>query len=382
MTAKAIVTIVQRRLTHYRVPLFEAMREQLASEGVRLRLLHGAATREEKQKRDEGHISWAEPLSTRYLLGGRVCWQPFMRQAYPSDLIVVTQENKLVNNLLALAAPIRPAIAFWGHGRNMQAPNADGPAERFKRWTTRRVDWWFAYTELSAALVHSAGFPRERISVLDNSIDTGTLRRDLAEARKRPQKWLRDSFGLGDGPIAIYVGSLYKEKRLPFLIESAQMLQRELPEFELAIAGDGPERAWIETQAQQLTFVKYVGSIRGTRKAELLASADIMLNPGLVGLGILDAFVAGLPLMTTDCHIHSPEISYLTNGYNGCMTENSIDRYVAATLSLLRNAQELRRLQAGASASGEHYSIENMTDRFCDGLLRCLSVLRTPTAAI
>lgn len=378
----ATVTIVQRRLTHYRVPLFEAMREQLSKDGVRLRLLHGDATVAERQKRDEGCIEWAEHLTTRYFLDDRVCWQPFMRQAAGSDVIVVTQENKLINNLLALTTPKRPAVAFWGHGRNMQARRDDSPAERFKRWTTRRVDWWFAYTELSARFVREDGFPSERITVLQNSIDTGTLRANLELARQRPRSSLRQGFGLGAGPVAVFVGSLYEEKRLPFLIEAARRLQSEMPDFELVVAGQGPQQQWIEAQAEQFHFIKYVGSVHGTRKAELLASADIMLNPGLVGLGILDAFVAGLPLMTTDCHLHSPEIAYLADGQNGCMTPDSIDHYVEATLALLRNGAELARLQAGAAASGEHYSIEHMTQRFCAGLLRCLSVVRPMGSAL
>ncbi|MFY9509562.1 MAG: hypothetical protein WAQ05_01135, partial [Rubrivivax sp.] len=181
MTRRRVVTVVQRRLTHYRVPLFEQMRQRLDADGIDFRLLHGEATAPEAAKHDAGHIAWAETLPTRYLLDGRLCWQPFMHRAAASDLVVVTQENKLLNNLLAIASPWRrPALAFWGHGRNMQAPQPDGARERFKRWTTNRVDWWFAYTALSADFVRNDGFPAARITVLDNSIDTGELRAAVA----------------------------------------------------------------------------------------------------------------------------------------------------------------------------------------------------------
>lgn len=41
-TAQRVI-IVQRRLTHYRVPLFELLRNDLAAEGIQLDLLVGQA---------------------------------------------------------------------------------------------------------------------------------------------------------------------------------------------------------------------------------------------------------------------------------------------------------------------------------------------------
>ena len=61
-------------------------------------------------------------------------------------------ENKLIQNHLLLLGPRRFRLAFWGHGANLQSDNPHGLKERFKRWTTNRVDWWFAYTQMSADL--------------------------------------------------------------------------------------------------------------------------------------------------------------------------------------------------------------------------------------
>lgn len=368
------VTIVQRRLTHYRVPLFEQMRSILERQGVQLRLLYGEPTQAERSKNDSGEIDWGEKLPTHYLAKGRLCWQPFAAPARGSDLLILTQENKLLNNLVALAAPSRgTALAFWGHGRNMQASNPASLRERFKRWTTRRVDWWFAYTQMSADFVRADGFPAERITVVNNSIDTGELRRAVEAARQFPASELRSRLGLQGGPLAVFVGSLYADKRIPFLLDAAQAIQKQVPAFQLAIAGDGPERALVEQVAARASFIKYLGGVRGRQKAELLASADLMLNPGLVGLGIVDAFVAGLPLLTTDCGIHSPEISYLCHDVNGLMTADTMSAYVSTTLALLASREELARLRCAALKSGAELSIERMAERFCLGIMACLS---------
>lgn len=373
MTSSRVVTIVQRRLPHYRVALFECLRSQLAGDNCRLRLLHGDPTPQEALKNDSGTVAWAEHLPTHYAMDGRICWQPFMSAAAGSDLIIITQENKLLANLPALVSVRRRTrLAFWGHGRNMQAERPDSLAERFKRWTTRRVDWWFAYTELSAHIVQADGFPPDRITVLNNSIDTAALRADVQRAASLPRSQLREELGLNTGPVALFIGSLYAEKRIAFLLEAAQELGRRVPGFQLALAGEGPDRELVEAAVQSGAPVRYFGGVRGVRKAQLLAAADVMLNPGLVGLGILDAFVAGLPLLTTDCGLHSPEISYLDSGRNGIMTPDRGEDYWTAAAEVLRNGDLRRSLSDGAIRSGHDYSVERMAERFAVGVRRCI----------
>ena len=377
---KHTVSIVQRRLPHYRLPLFERMRSTLQAQGVRLRLLHGVPTPRERSKNDSGHLPWAEPLDTRYWLDDRVCWQPFTQLTAGSDLVIVSQENKLVNNLLALAQPWRSGqMAFLGHGRNMQSDRPDGALERFKRWTSNRVDWWFAYTELSAGFVRDDGFPAGRITVLNNSIDTTDLRAAVARARQSPRESLRAGLGLPlAGPLGVFVGSLYADKRIPWLLRAAEAIQLRLPGFQLAIAGEGPDKAVVDAAAASQPHLHAMGGVRGERKAQLLAAADLMLNPGLVGLGILDAFVAGLPMLTTDCGLHSPEIAYLQSGDNGLMTTDDLAGFVDAVVNLLQDPARAQRLQAGALRAGELYSIEHMSDRFCAGIQDCLQQARLP----
>lgn len=368
------VAIVQRRMTHYRVPLFEQMRKRLADEGVELRVLHGEGTAEEASKADAGELPWATRLPTRYALGGRLCWQPFAHAVHDCALVVVTQENKLLNNLPPVLSPWRRRrLAFWGHGRDMQAPRPDAWSERFKAWTTRRVDWWFAYTDISAACIGAAGYPADRVTVLHNSIDTSGLRRAVEQARADDRAALRASLGLGTGPVGLYMGSLYADKRIGWLIDAAQRLHDRVPGFELLVAGAGPERALVEAAAGRHRFVRYVGPVRDLRRAQCLAVADLVLNPGMVGLGILDAFAAGLPLVTTDCGLHSPEIAYLDSGRNGVMTADEPKAYVDACHRLLNDDAARAAMSRAAAASAEEFSIERMSERFCQGLLACLA---------
>lgn len=370
------VCIVQRRLTHYRVPLFAALRDALAARCIELELLVGRGTASEEQKHDAGELPWARLIPTRYWLGGRLCWQPLGRYLDGVDLLVITQENKLLQNHLLMLKPRHFKLAFWGHGANLQSDNPNGLKERFKRWTTNRVDWWFAYTRMSADLVKTAGFPDARITVLNNAVDTAELMRQRQSVTPEETQALRASLGFGAGPVGGYIGSLYADKRLDFLFDTAEAIRGQVPDFHLLIVGEGPEREKVRTWCAAHPWAHWTGAKFGRDKAVHMATAQILLNPGLVGLGILDSFVCGVPMLTTDCGIHSPEISYLEDGVNGLMTANDLQIYVDACVRLLQDPVELDRLRAGCAASAREYTVENMAQRFADGIVRSLEAPR------
>ncbi len=156
---------------HYRVPFFEALRSQLRAAGFELRLAIGDALMRGRSQRDEGNLEWAFRSPCRYLLGERLCWQSLDRVLDGAQFVVVTQENRLLNNLPLLLAPRRLRVGLWGHGKHMQAGRFGKPAERLKRFLSKRADWWFAYTTVSAELMMRYG-PADRIPVVDNAVDT------------------------------------------------------------------------------------------------------------------------------------------------------------------------------------------------------------------
>jgi len=367
------IVIIQRRLTHYRVPLFQALREALAERGLQLDLLVGQGTPAEEKKKDGAELPWARVLPTHYLAGGRLCWQPAPRDLRRADLVIVTQENKLLHNHLLMLMPRHFKLAFWGHGGNLQSDHPHGLRERFKRWTTNRVDWWFAYTDLSAALVRAAGFPANRITVLNNAVDTAGMHRQRQSVTPAETRALRESLGFGTGPVGVFVGSLYADKRLDFLFAAAEAIRRAVPGFHLLIVGEGAQRDQVQAWCAANPWARWVGGRFGREKVAYVSVADVMLNPAALGLGVMDAFVCQAPMITTDGNNHGPEIAYLENGVNGVITNNDQAAYVAASVALLRNTQHLATLRAGCSASAREYTVENMACRFADGITHALS---------
>jgi glycosyltransferase involved in cell wall biosynthesis len=340
--------------------------------GLELVLLAGEATTTEKSKKDAGVLPWALPLPTYYLFGNRLCWQPFGRHAADADLVIVLHENKLLYNLWLMFVRRPRRLAFWGHGRNLQSRCPDGVREAFKRWTIGKVDWWFAYTDMTAQLIRQAGFPPVSTTVVENAIDTACLAGLCRQVDDTALAAFRQRHRLHEGPLGLFIGSLYREKRLDFLFSSALRIKARVPGFQLLIAGAGPQRNEVEAVSRRHDWIHYAGPLQGADKATALVLADVLLNPGLVGLGILDAFVGGIPIFTTDCGLHSPEIAYLDSGRNGIMTANDEAGYADAVVAALRDPQAMQALRGQATASAARYTIDNMSLRFCDGVLACL----------
>lgn len=366
------VLIVQRRLTHYRTAFFEALKRECHLNDIDLVLAHGDGTADEVKKNDAGSLSWAIHLPTKYFLNGGICWQPYGNLLSGVNLLVVTSENKLICNLYHQFFNKNFKFVFWGHGANLQG-NPNGLKEKFKRKTIKYADWWFGYTSMSIPLILKSGFPQSRITVLNNAIDTGELSMLCSNVNEEEKKYLKQKYDLIDKSVGIYIGSLYEEKRVDFLLEAAELIYQHNSNFRLIIIGGGQQKSVVENFCATHKWAIYVGVCKGQEKAKFLSIADVMLNPGLVGLGILDSFVARVPMLTTDCGSHSPEISYLVSGQNGIMTPNSLDDYVATVEHVLSTPTLLRSLQQGCLASAREYTVENMAKNFTQGLLQCLA---------
>lgn len=369
------VLVVQRRLTHYRVAFFEAARELLRQRGVELVLACGEGTAAESRKEDAGVLDWATRLPTRYWLNGRVCIQPFEHVAKGCDATVITPENKLLLNLLEQYFVKSRKVCLWGHGANLQG-DPRSLREWFKRKVARHADWWFGYTDLSVPLIERSGFPVDRITVLDNTVDTVEMASMRAQVDEVRIERLRAELGIMGSHVGIYVGSLYAEKRIDMLLDAALAIRKRVPGFELLIVGGGPLADVVARFCSDHPWAKCLGVRKGQDKVDLLALGRALLNPGAVGLGMLDAFVCRVPMITTDCGLHGPEIAYLNNAGNGVMTANDPAAYVEAVCRVLTDDALHVRLVSGCDASASRYSLDNMVSRFADGIERCLAAPR------
>jgi glycosyltransferase involved in cell wall biosynthesis len=373
------VVISQHRLLHYRVELFTKLRSHCAENDIELTLVHGKASRNEQIRNDEGNLEWANVVNNiAFRLGGRdLLWQPMPSELKGADLIILMQENRIISNYKYLLTPTKlrsSKLGYWGHGVNFQSQVPDGLRERWKKYLINKVDWWFAYTEITENILTESGFPHERITNLNNAVDTNKFKSDFLSVSEKEVEDLKKNLSISQSAkVGVFCGSLYKDKKLDLLLSAAELV-RETIDFHIIVLGAGPELDMLKRFSKDNPWIHLVGVKKAYEKAAYFKVAEVMLNPGSLGLHILDSFSIGIPLVSTINAKHGPEIAYFENGKNGILTEDIPEEYAKAVIKLIEDKDFYQKIAQGALKSSEKYTLDNMVSNFVEGIQKALSV--------
>jgi glycosyltransferase involved in cell wall biosynthesis len=369
------VVILQDLLMPYRIRFLDLLRQELGATGITLELFYDA---DASLAQMPELCPWGHPIRSKRL--GKLTWQPILQRCWNCDLLIVPQQVRYpAPILLQLTRATSPRKhAFWGHGKNLKAESGQAASESLKRWLSTRVDWWFAYNDLSARLVRQMGYPEHRITSVMNAIDVHGISSHLESLTPAEIGQARAELGIQSENVAIYTGSLRDFKRTSFLIDACQHIRTRLPDFEMIVIGDGPEQFMVEQAAARWPWFHYLGRKNDREKVPYWALSRLLLMPGGVGLVVQDSFAFGVPMVTTENRFHGPEIDYLQDDVNGIMVRPGDDpaHYAAAVVELMQNETRRKQLAAAARADRDRYSSEDMCTRFSTGVRQALETPR------
>lgn len=368
------VAIIQRTLVQYRREFFDGLKNALAEEGVELTLIYGKQSSDEGLKKDEVELAWSKYFPNKEIKFGKytLIWQPCLKELKDKDLIVVESANKLILNYLLMINRrfSKTRLGFWGHGRNRQ-DTSNSFANQFKYLFLKQCDWWFAYTSGVKDFLIEKAYPQAQITIVQNAIDTQFIQQEYAQTSDLETIALKKELGIEGDQVGIFCGGIYPEKRIDFLLEACLTIKKEVPDFQMIFIGSGIDAPKITRAAVQYPWIHYVGPKFGKDRVKYFKISTLFLMPGLVGLGILDAFALETPIVTTNYEFHSPEIEYLEHGKNGLIVDNTIDHYSKAVIQLLLSG-EYKPMLEHCRQSAEKYTIENMVENFKTGILNAL----------
>ncbi len=379
LNGEPVVAVLLKNANHYRVPFYERLRPALAAKGIELRFIVADGMAEDHAKGDRASILWAEhrPFREISIAGRSLLWQPGFDVASGADLVITEQASKQLFNIALSVGQraLNTRHAFWGHGKNFQASLEGTSGESLKRKLTERAHWFFAYNDLSAQAAINAGMPADRITSVMNSTDTAQIRAVLDALPVETNAQVRSELGAGTGPVALFMGGLYPPKRPDFFLESAFELRKLVPDVEIVVIGSGSQADLIDSAAAEHSWIHAIGASYGDERIRYASIASLQMMPGMVGLNIVDGFALGLPTITTDIDYHSPEIDYLIEDVNGFTVTGSpsATEYAQAVADIVNDQHRLDRLREGARKTGEELTIDNMVDRFVDGVLDALA---------
>ena len=200
------------------------------------------------------------------------------------------------------------------------------------------------------------------VEVIPSGIDTDKFGKYIGtDSRHR----IRQQYGLTDDQtVLLYVGRLAKEKNTLDILRCQKRVRRY--GTTLMIVGDGPYRAEIESQVNELGIsdsVIFTGMIEPDKVAEYYQVGDFFVSASTSetqGLTYVEALAAGIPLLCREDPCLADVVDPGKNGWE-FTDEETFENALVKWLDMSSDSrQQLRR---NAAQSADKFSTRTFADR-------------------
>lgn len=172
----------------------------------------------------------------------------------------------------------------------------------------------------------------------------------------------RETLGLPDGPVVLFVGRLVEKKGVPEVIEMAHLR----PAVHFLLVGSGPLAGQVAAAGGNLT---QLASVPPAEMPRVYHAADVLLLPSRGEgrpLSVQEAMACGVPVLVAAGDAFSAEIAASGGGLAG-------PREAAAMVPLLDRLLGERRGEAARRYAEAHWSLDAMARRYADVLTRLVA---------
>ena len=185
------------------------------------------------------------------------------------------------------------------------------------------------------------GAKEQKISIIPAGVDTNKFKPMVKQV-------LRSKLGLPDGFLMLFVGSLFRIKRVDRLINAYANLNKDF-DCHLVIVGDGPEKENLKELAEHLDLrsIVFKGLVPHKDMPFYMAASDVLVltseSEGLPGC-VQEAMASGIPVVTSNVGGLS---EIVIDGVNGYLVNNEAE--IEECLRLLMSSPHLATMM-GANA--------------------------------
>jgi glycosyltransferase involved in cell wall biosynthesis len=227
-------------------------------------------------------------------------------------------------------------------------------ARRFVRWVLESVDRVVALSDFWRDVLVAVA-PRANVVVIPNAVAVGPM----------PDRAGRD------GPCRfLLLAKMDEWKGIHDLLLACASVQYSNVAFDLVLAGPPGSAGDASTLPQRITELElsdrvvYVGPVAGERKAELLAWADVYVQPSHhegLPLSVLEAMASGLPVIATSVGA-LPEV--VDEGIHGrLVAPGRPDQLATTMMKVALDSTRGKMGQAGQKRVKERFSLAGFQDR-------------------
>ncbi|MBM7622958.1 glycosyltransferase [Sporohalobacter salinus] len=185
---------------------------------------------------------------------------------------------------------------------------------------------------------------------------------------------LREEFGIEDDELIIgNVGRLCRQKAQQYLIEALPIVLKEIDRIRVLLVGGSNDREKLYRKKVKELGLEDKVIFTGFREdiPSILKQLDFMVHTAIYEGGapwvILEAMMAGVPIVTTDATT-IPE--FVTDGVNGYLAKNKDPDDIAKNiLKMINNSERDKLGQKSAEIAREKFSFEKMVDEIEEKIL-------------
>ena len=188
---------------------------------------------------------------------------------------------------------------------------------------------------------------------------------DLAEWRS----WLERHPAASARFTVLFVGRLYRRKRVDVLLRAAADARHHIPELEIRIVGNGPRAPSLHRLARQLRLentVTWLGDVARSTLAKEYNRSHVFCLPSVqegFGIVLLEAMAARRPVLASRAAA-IPEVAP-----HGLLVEPQSAAALAAAIETLYRSPEARSTQAAAGAQWvEQFDAPRVARRFLEAV--------------
>ena len=194
-----------------------------------------------------------------------------------------------------------------------------------------------------------------KVQIIHNGIDAHAYQFNVQQ-----RQVYRDKLGLADSLTLVHVGRFSEVKNHTFMLELAEKLVEQEPDFTLLLVGDGPLLEDIQAK-NHLANVHFLGARLDI--PAILQAADLFLLPSKfegLGMAAIESQAAGLPTLVSN---RVPDEVNITDLVSFLPIENSQEEWLAKIKTIKGQAERRNTYQEMVDA---HYDIKQTTKDLLD----------------
>lgn len=167
-------------------------------------------------------------------------------------------------------------------------------------------------------------------------------------------------------PVFLAAKNLHEYSNVLNIIKAFEIIKKDLPESKLLIAGDGPQKEYLEdyVSVNRINDVKFLGNISYDQMPEIFSQATVFLHATRIesfGLVLVEAMAAGLPIISSNV---GGIPALIKNDFNGILVDSEDFKSMAKwSIELFSNHEKYIELKTNGLKEALKYSIAYLSPK-------------------